>query len=96
MTSLYIDGELVQKVKAGGNCSNWDANFPLVLANELNEPADETGQRKWLGNFYLVAVYSSALTAEEVRRHFQLVNPLYNPAIEDNQLKLFLSVEVAS
>ena len=48
-----------------GTLSNWSDSFPLVLANEV------TGERPWLGTFYLVAIYDRALTAKEVTRNFQ-------------------------
>jgi len=45
---------------------NWDPRFTLQLGNEatLNKP--------WLGEIYLVAIYSRHLSSEEIARHFWL------------------------
>lgn len=44
--------------------ANWDDDYPLALANELIDP------RPWLGELYLVAIYSKALSAEEVNLNY--------------------------
>lgn len=95
-TSLYRNGMLCETATAAGTCANWDVGYPLALANEVSEPAPEDGNRQWHGTYYLIAVYSRALSADEVRRHFEVAGPLYNPVIEDNQLKFFLTTEVTS
>jgi VanZ family protein len=48
------------------NFRNWDTRFMLQLANEatLNKP--------WLGEIYLVAIYSRDLSSEEIAQHFRL------------------------
>ncbi|MCA9014666.1 MAG: DUF1592 domain-containing protein [Planctomycetaceae bacterium] len=58
---IYLNG--AQQVS--GKLSNWDKKFGLILANE------KTGDRPWLGEFHLVAIFSRALTASEVRQNFQ-------------------------
>jgi hypothetical protein len=58
---LYIDGEEKAARDVAGDVSNWDGMFRLALANET------TGDRPWKGTYHLVAVYSRALTPDEVR-----------------------------
>jgi mono/diheme cytochrome c family protein len=58
---LYIDGEEKANRDVGGDLSNWDEGFRLALANEA------TGDRPWKGTFHLVAIYSRALTPDEVQ-----------------------------
>lgn len=48
------------------NFRNWDHRFTLQLANEatLNKP--------WIGEIYLVALYSRGLPSKEIAQHFRL------------------------
>ncbi len=62
--AMYIDGQLIASKAVPGELTNWDPGFRLALANEL------TGDRPWLGEYYGVAVWDSAWTAEEGRRTF--------------------------
>ena len=57
---IYLNGSDALTGTFGGDLSNWNATYPLLLANELS------GDRPWLGEFYLVAIYNQALSAEEV------------------------------
>lgn len=57
---VYQDGALATSASRGGTISNWNANYPLRLANE------STGDRHWLGEIYLIAVYDRALSASEI------------------------------
>ncbi|ESA32104.1 secreted protein containing duf1592 [Leptolyngbya sp. Heron Island J] len=59
---LYIDGQEVAATTIGGDLSNWET-FELAIANEFQDP-----DRSWQGEFYRVAVYSKALTPEQVRQ----------------------------
>lgn len=61
---LYGDGQQRASKKVAGELSNWSDKFQLSLANET------TGSRPWLGELHLVAIYSRALTAEEVGKNF--------------------------
>jgi mono/diheme cytochrome c family protein len=61
---LFIDGKQVAEKKVLGDFSNWDPNHRLVLANEL------TGDRPWLGELHLVAIFDRALSAEEVQQNY--------------------------
>ncbi|MBW3543078.1 MAG: DUF1592 domain-containing protein, partial [Planctomycetes bacterium] len=58
---LYIDGEQKSGGNVDGDLSNWDASFRLALANETSK------DRAWRGTYHLVAIYSRALTPEEIR-----------------------------
>jgi len=60
---IYIDG--VERVSGTvGGDFNWDESYRLALANEL------TGDRPWLGEFHLVAIYNRALSQAEVNQNF--------------------------
>ncbi len=61
---IFLNGKPRVSKKVVGKLSGWDRNFRLSLANEV------TGDRPWLGELYLVAVYDRALSADEVRRNF--------------------------
>ena len=61
---IYIDGVQRALGSLDGDLSNWDSGFRLALANEL------TGDRGWLGEFYLLAVYNRALSQVEVDQNF--------------------------
>jgi hypothetical protein len=63
---FYIDGEEV----AGdvdtipGEMSNWNDTYQLGIGHELNR-ADDLG-RMWLGEYHFLAIYSRALTQNEI------------------------------
>jgi glycopeptide antibiotics resistance protein len=62
---VYINGEKrTCDNTPGGNFSNWDPEFRLVLANEAS------GDRPWLGDVYYAAIYDRALTRAEITRQF--------------------------
>ena len=61
---IFLDGKEKSSKKVAGKLSGWDRNFRLSLANEL------TGDRPWLGELFLVAIYDRALSADEVLRNF--------------------------
>jgi hypothetical protein len=58
---LYINGEEQGARDFGGFLSNWNDDFRLMLGNE------STKDRPWSGTFHLIAIYSRALSAEEIR-----------------------------
>ena len=62
---IYINGRQQTKKRVAGRLSNWGDGFRLLLANEAS------GDRQWLGTFYLVAVYKRALSAGEVAQNFK-------------------------
>jgi len=61
--NLYINGVPAASDVRGGDLSNWEY-FELALGNEL------TGDRPWLGELYLVAIYDTALTSLEVEQNY--------------------------
>ncbi|MBN2306142.1 MAG: hypothetical protein JXQ72_16785 [Anaerolineae bacterium] len=61
---LYVDGVLTVIGTVDGNLSNWDAEYRLALANEFG------GNRVWLGDYYLVAIYNRALSRNEINQNF--------------------------
>jgi len=63
--TLYVDGVPRSTDLVRGTLADWDASYPLKLADELG-----TGTRAWLGAYHLVAIYNRALSAEEVGRNF--------------------------
>lgn len=62
---VFVNGRQQAKKRVGGKLRSWSNNFRLVLANEM------TGDRPWLGEFHLVAVYSRALNLKEVMQNYQ-------------------------
>ncbi len=62
---LFLDGAQVATTTLSGAASSWDSGFPLVLANE------PTGDRPWLGEFHLVALYGRALSPSEVDQNYR-------------------------
>jgi hypothetical protein len=63
---LHMNGAIAAAGSRPGDFSGWDGSYRLVLGNE------DTGERPWLGEYRLVAVYSRALRPAEVVRHFKL------------------------
>ncbi|MCI0533677.1 MAG: Ig-like domain-containing protein [Verrucomicrobiales bacterium] len=63
---LYLDGvaQTISIDTITGDFSNWNSSMRLALANEL------TSDRPWLGELHLVAIYSRALAAVEVKQNF--------------------------
>lgn len=64
VTRTWLDGLERATGTAAGDLSNWDASFRLALANELS------GDRPWLGEYHLVAVYDRALTPADVAQNY--------------------------
>ncbi|MGH7451148.1 MAG: PKD domain-containing protein, partial [bacterium] len=70
LTRLYLDGnEVSRRVIDGKFDSSWDADFALALGNEPGWNGGLDG-RAWLGSFHLVAIYSRALSPDEVKQNF--------------------------
>lgn len=64
---IYIDKVEVGSEAVTGDLSNWDATYGFGLFNEINYPTDT---RTWLGEIYLVAIYSTVLTPEEIAQNY--------------------------
>ncbi len=65
---LYINNVLVSATIDSGDLSNWDSSYELMIANEF------TSNRPWLGTFDLIAIYSRALTVQEIKDNY-IVGP---------------------
>jgi hypothetical protein len=61
---IYINGVQVVQTTVGDTFANWDLTYEMLLVNE------GTLDRPWLGTVHLVAIYSRALTLEEVTRNY--------------------------
>jgi hypothetical protein len=70
ITKLYLDGVEQATGILQGDFSTWNDNYRLGLANELTGDRGQGNDRSWNGDYYLVAIYSHALTATEVRQNF--------------------------
>jgi hypothetical protein len=58
--TIYVNGKARAQAQVAGDLANWSGDFRLALANEL------TGERPWRGELHLVAIYSRALTIDEI------------------------------
>ncbi|MBN1669481.1 MAG: FecR domain-containing protein [Kiritimatiellae bacterium] len=56
----------------GGDLSDWDESFRLLLANESEA---DRNRRPWLGAFRAVAVYDRALSAAEIAENYRAGAP---------------------
>lgn len=61
---IYVDNVVKFSGTRTGLANNWNSGYYFALANEM------TLDRAWLGEMYLVAVYSKALSAAEVGQNF--------------------------
>jgi regulation of enolase protein 1 (concanavalin A-like superfamily) len=75
---FYVNGVEAITAPAGGNLSNWNPAYALNLANEA------TGDRPWLGELHLVAIYNRALSAAEVGHHFTVGSDSNAPLAVDD------------
>ncbi len=62
---ISLNGKEAATKPVAGQLGNWSDDFRLSLVNEL------TGDRTWLGELSLVAIYGRALSAAEVARNFE-------------------------
>lgn len=62
---IYLNGAPTTEKSVRGNLKNWNASYPLILANEAG------GERPWLGTLHLIAIYNRELTREEVAQNFR-------------------------
>jgi len=60
LTSIFINGVLVKKIKFLGTFDNWDINARLLVGN------DDSGQHSWEGNIYRIAIYNRDLPHEVI------------------------------
>ena len=62
---LYINGLENYSGVREGNLFSMDSACELVLANEI------TGEKPWLGTYYLLAIYSKSLSYQEVDQNYK-------------------------
>jgi hypothetical protein len=62
--TIYLDGLPVSGEQTDGSLDSWDSGYRLLLGNEAS------GDRPWLGELYLVAIYDRALSEAEVTQNF--------------------------
>lgn len=62
---ITVDGVESTRSTVAGNLSAWNDGYRLGLANEF------TNDRAWLGEYQLVAIYSRALSLEEIRQNLK-------------------------
>lgn len=65
---LHVNGEEMGARSVGGDLSNWDDGYRLVLGNE------STKDRPWQGTFHQVAIYSRALSPAEIRSRGEAIS----------------------
>lgn len=66
---FFQDGKEMSRRELSGDFSNWNDNFKLALGHEFGTIG--SNERAWLGELHLVAIYSRALTADEVRQNYE-------------------------
>lgn len=66
LLSLFVNGNLAAERMVEGNLSNWSQDFHLAIGDEW------TGQRPWQGMLHALAIYSRALSSQEVADHARL------------------------
>ncbi|HLJ12745.1 MAG TPA: LamG domain-containing protein, partial [Planctomycetaceae bacterium] len=52
---IYLNGKMIATQALAGQLANWSDDYRLSLVNEL------TGNRPWLGELHLIAIYGRAL-----------------------------------
>lgn len=63
-THMYLNGAEQTSSLITGNLSTWNSTYRLALGNEL------TGDRPWLGELHLIAIFNRALSPTEVAQNF--------------------------
>ena len=87
---VYMNGKQDASKKVAGKLSNWNDGFRLVLANEL------TGDRPWLGELRLVAIYGRALAPGEVSQSFKAgAEAQAEPMAKQDRNKILFETRIA-
>ena len=63
-TRVYVNGQVNIAKSVEGTVKNWNRSYSLMLGNERD------GSRPWLGTYHLVAIYSRALSEQEVQQNY--------------------------
>jgi hypothetical protein len=78
--SIYFNGQLrLRSPVPGGKFSNWDPTFPLILGNE------NTGNRPWNGQLFLVAIYNRTLSGDEVVQNYHVGRSFLSTSVADEK-----------
>jgi mono/diheme cytochrome c family protein len=64
LVQIFVNGKVVTEQKVDGDLNGWSDDYRLSLANEL------TGDRPWQGDLHLVALYSRAISSDELAQNF--------------------------
>ncbi|MEN8005744.1 MAG: LamG-like jellyroll fold domain-containing protein [Candidatus Krumholzibacteriota bacterium] len=64
LTRIFVDGVERVNGQTTGDFSNWDGSYRLGVANEL------TGDRPWLGELHLVALFDRSLPLEDILQNY--------------------------
>ena len=60
---FYVNGEQRDSKAIPGDFSNWVPEHQMAIGHEINME----GERSWLGEIYLIAIYNVALTQDEIQ-----------------------------
>ena len=63
---FYINGDEVASEAIDGDLSTWDETYRFALGHELDQVERTPGDRSWQGEIFYVAVFSKALTPDEL------------------------------
>ncbi len=75
--TVFVDGKQRASKKVAGRLSGWSDAYRLALVNEL------TGDRPWLGELHLVAIYNRALSNTEIQQNFKAgTGPAATPLVD--------------
>lgn len=69
LVRLYLNGQVVGSREVSGALSGWDEGFRLALGNESG--TNLSRDRAWTGSLHLVAIYSRALSLEDVQQNYK-------------------------
>ena len=72
---IALDGKEVAQNTVAGDMNRWPDDCRLVVGNEVS------GDRPWRGEIALLALYSRALTADEIGRNFAVGPPQIEEAV---------------
>lgn len=69
---IYVDKVESGSASVPGDGTNWNNTYDFGLFNETSYPTDD---RTWLGDIFLVSIYSTVLTPAEVAQNFDAGPP---------------------
>jgi hypothetical protein len=63
---FYINGDEVASETIAGDFSTWVDAYRFAFGHELDQVERTPGDRSWQGDLFYVAIYSRALTPDEL------------------------------